>query len=104
MRIFSRLEDKVVHARRAVADDAAIKVLAGQPIQEELAQLETYDRLIKLNPPSDRRNLLAASIVGSLCVILAGLAWAWHRPYVHISVTAHVRTATFRLTEPLQFS
>jgi hypothetical protein len=103
MKISDDLENKIQHARRATANAAAKKALDGHSIEEELAQLETYDRLIKLFPSSGRRNLIAASIIGGLCVFFAGLAWAWHVPYTHISVTATTRAITFRLTEPLQF-
>src|SRR5262249_16872981 len=76
MKISDRLENKLVQARRAVANAAAQKALDGLPFQDELAQLERYDKLIKLLPSSDRRNLGAASIIGGLCVFFAGLAWA----------------------------
>jgi hypothetical protein len=103
MRISDRLENKLAQARRAVANAAAKKALDGVSFQDELAELERYDRLIKLSPSSERRNLRAASIIGGLCVFLAGLAWAWHIPYAHVSVTATTRAATFRLADPLQF-
>jgi hypothetical protein len=104
MKISDRLENKLVQARRAVANAAAQKALDGLPFQDELAQLERYDKLIKLLPPSDRRNLGAASIIGGLCVFFAGLAWAWHIPSAHISVTATTRVVNFRLADPLHFS
>src|SRR6516162_359551 len=80
MKVYDRLENKVVQARRAVANSAAQKALDGLPFQDELAQLERYDKLIKLLPSSDRRNLRAASIIAGLCVFFAGLAWDWHIP------------------------
>ncbi len=104
MKIFDRLENKLVHARRAVANAAAKKALEGVSFQDELAELERYDRLIKLLPSSERRNLRAASIIGGLCVFFAGLAWAWHIPSAHVNVTATTRVVALRLADPLQFS
>jgi len=104
MKISDRLENKLVQARRAVANAAAQKALDGLPFQDELAQLERYDKLIKLLPSSDRRNLRAASIIGGLCVFLAGLAWAWHIPSAHVYVTATTRVVAVRLADPLHFS
>jgi hypothetical protein len=104
VRFPSNLSRRLNKTYAAAAKAAAEKALAGEPIADELARLKEYEALIQLSRASKRNSLIAAGIVGTFCLLLAGLAWAVRIPSTNLHVTIVTNALTIGLTEPWQWS
>jgi len=104
MRLASDIMSRLRKARAEAAAHAVEKAIKGHPAAEDLAQLETYDKLIAMSDHPRRRNFLIAAGVAVLCVVAAGVIWAARIPTAKIHVTVVTDAVLFTLAEPWRWS
>jgi hypothetical protein len=78
---------RIAHSETAKA--AVEKALSGQPIADELSRLKEYEQLIALSETRLSANVIVAILVGTACLLIAGLAWTTKIPNtkIHMTVT-----------------
>ena len=104
MRFPGDLSRRLDRSHAAAAKAAAEKALAGESIADDLIRLKEYEALIELSRTPKRNSLIAAAILGTACVLLAGLAWAMRIPSTNLHVTVVTDALTLGLTEPWQWT
>ena len=104
MRLPSDIVSRLRKARSATAEKAVEKAIKGHPVAEDLARLETYDKLIAMSGHPRRRNFLVAATVAVLCFVAAGIIWAVRVPTTTVHVTVVTDAVLFSLAAPWRWS
>src|SRR5262249_46507202 len=99
MRFPAKLTRRLNQVHAAAAKAAAEKALAGESIADDLIRLKEYEALLDLSRTPKRNSLIGAAMVGTACLLLAGLAWAVRIPNTNLHVTVVTDALTFGLTE-----
>jgi len=92
------------NAHATTASAAAEKALAGEPVADDLARLKDYEQLIELSRRPTRTNLIAAAVVGVLCLLIAGFAWSWPIPTTTVHANIVSDAISFRLADGWRWS
>jgi hypothetical protein len=98
------LSRRLDQSHAIAAKAAAEKALAGESIADDLIRLKEYEALLDLSREPNRNSLIAAAILGTACVLLAGLAWALRIPNTNLHVTVVTEALTFGLKEPWRWT
>ncbi len=104
MRFPVDLSRRLEKTHSAAAKAAAEKALAGESIADDLIRLKEYEALLDLSRAPKRNSLISAVIVGTVCLVIAGLVWAMRMPNTNLHVTLVTDALTFGLTEPWQWT
>ncbi len=104
MRFPGDLSRRLSQSHAAAAKAAAEKALAGELIADDLVRIKEYEALLDLSRAPRRNSIVAAAILGTVCLLLAGLAWAVRIPNTNLHVTVATDALTFGLAEPWQWT
>lgn len=100
MRFPVDLDRRLNRLHATAAKTAAEKALAGESIADDLIRLKQYEALLDSSRAPKRHRLVAAAIVATVCLLLAGLAWAVRIPNTNLHVAVVTDAVSFGLTEP----
>jgi hypothetical protein len=79
----------------------AEKAVSGNNIQEDMKQLEAYERLLAALPCSRLSETYPAMLIAAVCLLAASVAWAVRVPTTKVHLTVKSTTVSLRLTAPL---
>lgn len=69
-------------------------------LQQDLAEIDTYSKLLNTLPPKRPHTKIAAAIVAVVCIAAAGILWSAQVPRTSISMAAQTDTVRLSLAKP----
>lgn len=79
------------------------KVLASQPVDEQVARIEKLEKLLELGAVPDNRTWIWASLIGCLCLAVSTFAAAWRVPSTRIQLDLKATSISFLLAGPIHW-
>jgi hypothetical protein len=83
---------------------AADKAISGADIEEDLKQLEVYQKLLSALPERRYIEIYIAAIVAAVCLLAASFAWTWRVASAKIHLGVTTTAASMQLFGPLNWS
>ena len=98
------LRRKLNAARQQVAAHAAEELASGKNVDEDLARLEVYDKVVRALPSSKFHDLYPATLIAICCLLAASIAWTIHVPNTRIHLQVNSTSLTVALAAPINWS
>ncbi len=79
------------------------KVLAAEPVDEQVARIEKLKKVLELGAAPDDRTWIWASLIGGLCLAGITFAVAWRVPSTRIQLDLKATSISFLLAGPIHW-